>query len=70
MRHERPIPVKHYCRVCGSFMGFTHEPGDVVVCSYAEDSVRCETYGWAEHPRDDAKRLPDTRGKMHRKWDI
>lgn len=45
--------VKHYCPVCGSFMGFTHGLGDVVFCSFGEDEEGpCADFGFAEHPEE------------------
>ena len=48
---------KWYCPVCGSFMGFTHQPGDYVLCSWAEDRIdsRCAVEGMAEHPQDNER---------------
>lgn len=53
---------RHFCPVCGSLMGFTHQPGDVVVCSwsnYDDPDNLCAKYGHAYHG------LPDPDGQRH-----
>lgn len=46
------LPRRHFCPVCGSFMGMTRKAGDLVTCSWAEYDEAgnaCAENGYAYH---------------------
>ena len=63
---------RHSCPACGSFMGFTHESGDLVTCSHADYETPdnpCAVHGFAYHDlMPEALEEPNRRGR--RLWEL
>jgi len=65
--------MKHYCPVCGSFMGLTHSAGEFAFCSWGDDvESPCARYGFGMHRRFLRNRKPTARkpviGQRGRRW--